>query len=57
MLAMKAEPKATLNVRNFPVALRRKCKAMAAMEGETLEQFVQRVLREATKGIAEPKSK
>lgn len=54
---MKDEPLASLHVRNFPERLRRKCRAAAALYGETLEEFVKRVLREATNDLQEPKPK
>jgi hypothetical protein len=54
---LKNDEKCALNIRGFPLNLRKKCKIKAAMEDETLEQFVQRVLREATKDTPDPKSK
>ncbi len=54
---MKDEPLKTLHVRNFPENLRLKCKAKALHERETLEQFVKRVLRDATKDVPEPKAR
>lgn len=54
---MKPEPTTTLNVRNFPVDLRQRCKAKAALVGETLEKFVVGVLRAATKEIEDKKPK
>ena len=54
---MKKEPTTVLSIRHFPVALKQKCKAKAALEDETLEKFVERALREATKDIPEPRAK
>lgn len=54
---MKNEPTTVLSIRNFPAALKQKCKAKAALEDQTLEKFVESALREATKDIPEPKGK
>lgn len=54
---MKDDPIKTLHIRNFPESLRLKCKMKATSGRETLEKFVQRVLRDATKDMPEPKAK
>jgi plasmid stability protein len=54
---MKDDPKTSLYIRNFPESLKLKCKAKAALQRETLEKFVEGVLRKATTDIPEPKAK
>lgn len=57
MSVKKMEPLKTLHIRNFPESLRWKCRAVAALQKETLEKFVKRVLEEATKEPEISKSK
>ena len=46
-----------LNVRNVPRSLVAKCKAKAALEQKTLEEFVRGLLKRATADVTEPKPK
>ena len=54
---MKDEPMTTLHIRNYPESLRLKCRIKAASGRETLEKFVQRILKNATKDITEPRTR
>ena len=48
---MARESEKVLNIRDFPLELRQKCKAKAALRNQTLKDFVEEVLREATKDM------
>jgi hypothetical protein len=54
---MKRESKAVLNVRGLPRVLVAKAKAKAALQEETLREFIEGVLLDATKDMPEPKPK
>lgn len=44
-----------LNIRDFPKEIIRKCRIKAAQQRQTLKEFVEGLLREATSGMKDTK--